>query len=242
MERWRDIPGYYEGIYQVSDHGRVRRIARGPATYPGRILKPSMRTGRLRVALTWNNRQRRFEVHRLVLQAFIGPPGPGQECNHKNGIPTDNRLENLEWCSHQENIDHAYQELGIAELTTHRGEDGGRSKLTEDQVNEIRRLWATGEYCEPDLAERFNVHWSTIHDIISRRTWTHLPEYPQPDSTPRRGERINTAKLTADQVKEIRRLYASFGYTQLDLSLRFGVSRSQIGHIIRRDYWKHVQD
>ncbi|ARM70701.1 HNH endonuclease [Mycobacterium phage Soul22] len=111
QEQWRPVVGY-EGMYEVSDLGRVRSVDRcvvtksGPRTYRGRLLHqhPDGR-GYLRASLSRvGDKPRMFKVHRLVLEAFVGPrPGNLSGC-HNNGINTDNRLENLRWDSHTENM------------------------------------------------------------------------------------------------------------------------------------------
>lgn len=100
-ERWKDIPGF-ENEYQASDFGRIRSLDRLVDTtrgwlrpMRGRILRGSnCGNGRLQVVLTG---QQHFKIHRLVLLTFIGPAPPGKQCCHNNGIPDDNRLENLRW-------------------------------------------------------------------------------------------------------------------------------------------------
>lgn len=109
-EIWKDIPGY-EGRYQVSDMGRVRSLEYHNAKGVKRIgiLKPAKdANGYLRCALSKNNKLITYKVHRLVAMAFIPNPNNFPQVNHKNGIKTDNRVENLEWCDYSMNISHAY--------------------------------------------------------------------------------------------------------------------------------------
>jgi|688.fasta_scaffold962742_2 hypothetical protein len=103
-EQWLPVVGY-EGIYEVSDQGRVRSLDR-IITYPdgheqthmGKGLSPwSDPQGRQQVTLTINSNTKSVRVHRLVLEAFIGPCPSGMVACHWNDDSTDNRLENLRW-------------------------------------------------------------------------------------------------------------------------------------------------
>lgn len=98
-EVFRPVCGW-EGLYEVSDRGRVRRSARGRSTYPGRVLKPFIVQGAPVVVLVRGRRLQRRRVHRLVAEAFLTPclPRPGAwRVVHRNGDPTDNRAANLAW-------------------------------------------------------------------------------------------------------------------------------------------------
>lgn len=90
IEQWRNVPRY-EGRYQVSSFGAVRRVG-------GKMLKPSYYRGYARVSL--GNKQR--TVHRIVAEAFIGPLLPGIKVNHKDGNKGNNRIENLEYMTRRE--------------------------------------------------------------------------------------------------------------------------------------------
>jgi len=115
MENWKDIKGY-EGLYQVSDLGRVKRLERVvPHAYSGfltlkeRVLKGKM-SRYLTVDLTNNNQEvKQFFIHKLVLETFVHNTENKTQGNHINGIKTDNRLENLEWCTPKENGLHAWR-------------------------------------------------------------------------------------------------------------------------------------
>ena len=97
-ERWLAVSGY-EGLYQVSDQGRIRSLHEGAA----QLLRPDFAQGYPRVTLYRDGVKRRYLVHLLVLTAFVGPRPAGMEGLHDNDIFTDARLVNLAWGSRSEN-------------------------------------------------------------------------------------------------------------------------------------------
>jgi hypothetical protein len=111
-EHWLPIPGY-EGLYAVSDLGRIRSLDRvitrrtdgRTQKVKGRVLRLSRSVkGRPIVILSASGQSRTRPVHRLVLLAFVGPCPPGLEACHNNGDRTDNRLSNLRFDTHSANI------------------------------------------------------------------------------------------------------------------------------------------
>lgn len=106
MEEWRDIPGY-EGLYQVSDDGRVFSTKRHGSS-GGELKGFVRRDGYEYFILYGNGKKLQIGGHRLVAIAFIPNPDNKREVNHKNGIKTDNRVDNLEWVTPKENTAHAF--------------------------------------------------------------------------------------------------------------------------------------
>lgn len=115
MEEWRDIKGY-EGYYQVSNKGRVRsldRIVNAPEKFggsrivKGQILALPLRVGYPSIGLFKNGKGEILYVHRIVAEAFIPNPENKPEVNHKDANRTNNNVENLEWVTHLENMQHS---------------------------------------------------------------------------------------------------------------------------------------
>jgi len=176
-EDWRDVESY-EGIYQVSNMGRVRRISGGRGARPGHVLNPGRDNhGYLLVALYRNRQKTVHRIHCLVCHAFHGCPLSSKyEVNHKNGKKDDNKASNLEWVTRSENESHAYRILGRKRPRGFLplGDANPFSKLTNDQVRQIRNLWATGDYTQVELSKLFEVSKPTICMIVNRKTWTHI--------------------------------------------------------------------
>lgn len=123
MEEWRSVIDY-EGIYEVSNMGRVRSIV-ADEHYRARILKPALHLrGYLFVNLYKNGKRKPRTIHRLVAKAFIPNPDNLPEVNHKDEDKTNNNVENLEWCTKSHNCSYGTH---IARAIETRNKNGGRS-------------------------------------------------------------------------------------------------------------------
>lgn len=172
MEEWRDIEGY-EGIYQVSDRGQVRRIC-GPSNCLDdtrtleRILSPKLAGKSYKeVSLCWRGRKYYASIHRLVAQAFLPNPLDLPEVDHIDGDKVNNRVENLEWVTRYERC----------------SRDGRRgvltralSKLTEAEVLEIRELYGRGEHTQREIGTMFGVSASAIGNLVRFEAWVSLSD------------------------------------------------------------------
>ena len=160
VEIWKDVVGF-EKYFSVSSLGRVL------SKRTNRILKQHVRKDR-RVTIATRIGGRRgnaycFKVHRLVAEAFIANPENKPTVNHIDGNPTNNILENLEWATEREQVEHGVQN-GLFVGT--KGVDSYQAALTEDDVLYIRSVYKPydKEFGARALANVFNVH----HCVISR--------------------------------------------------------------------------
>jgi hypothetical protein len=173
-EEWKDIPGY-EGRYQASTHGRVRSLDRtiyrkhahgGYATwdYKGRVLRQGLRKdGHLNVNLGEYNTKK---VHRLVLETFVGPCPQGKECLHKDGMPENNRLDNLHWGTRLANR----ADMRVHAQLYRRVQ--GSTWLSKDTILAIKRdLRDPKPPSQRVLAQKYGTHRNTINNI--NRGFTH---------------------------------------------------------------------
>lgn len=129
-EIWKDIVNL-EGLYQVSNLGRVRSLdhfrKNGAGIYlqKGKILSPQNANGYCFVRLSKNGKTRQYLIHRLVAQAFISNLEQYDEINHKDENKQNNHVSNLEWCTHKYNINYGTgnERRKNTELKTKRGDN-----------------------------------------------------------------------------------------------------------------------
>jgi len=177
-ERWLPVAGW-EMTHLVSDEGRVKRPGRWVNNNGGRSWLPDLiligtpvnkKTAHLQVRLTDNGRQKMVLVHRIMLEAHVGPCPPGVESIHRNDVADDNRLENLRWGTHTEN---AQDMIRNGHLVFTEGEDQWCAKLTRDDVLAIRAASENHDK-QRDIAARFNVSQTTVWRIVNRKSWRHV--------------------------------------------------------------------
>jgi len=173
MENWKDCKGW-EGLYEVSDLGRVRSIKRvkkthlGYRDYGGFIVNPFICTnGYMAVNFTDSNVREQVMIHRLVLTAFEGEPLNKHECCHYDGDRENNHLKNLRWDTRKNN--HADKKR---HGTDFRGSKNPFAKLTEQKVIEIRL--ARRHYTYKQIADIYGVSVGCIAKIMCRQSWRHV--------------------------------------------------------------------
>lgn len=166
---WLNHPKYPG--YRFSPEGNILSLKGKP-----KLLKP-------RIKLGYNNfvfydkkgKSHEVRLHRAIAEIFIENPKNKSEVNHKNGIKSDNRIENLEWVTKSENQKHAY-ETGLKNSRHRQGEHSNFSKLTNELVISIKKdLQAGGPRgFQQNLAEKYGVSHGTISMIKTGKIWAHL--------------------------------------------------------------------
>lgn len=168
QERWLPVYGY-EGLYDVSDQGRVRRMAPYLNTYVGRILKPARNSkGYYTVALYRNGVRAQHSLHAMVASAFCPKPEGATQVNHISGNKADNRASQLEWCTGSQNVKHAIRN-GLRRVN--RFEKHPMHKLTADQVRDIRCRYAAGGITMEALGREFGVCLGSVWMIVRNKIW-----------------------------------------------------------------------
>lgn len=166
VEIWKSIVGY-EGLYEISNLGRLRRIAPARGTTIGKIFKPAPdKKGYLRTRLTNDSgKGRTVKIHRLVATAFHDNPNNYPEVNHKDTNKKNNRADNLEWCTGKQNMNHAsLNGLLNGCYKGKYGKDHNRSinvKATHIDTGEVRIITGINE-----AARIFNTNAAAIWRVI----------------------------------------------------------------------------
>lgn len=190
-EQWRDAVGY-EGYFQVSNLGHVRRITGTnrwgdhPLNPPRKLTGAPNQDGYIQVHLSVHRNRGMRSIHILVAKAFIGPRPEGMEVNHKDTVKTNNRVDNLEYMTHGDNIRHAFAN-GIvprlkgaeyhAKRKAHwaaRGETHPRAEITVADVTEMRRRHKAGEPCA-QIARDYEMDRCHVWRIATGRSWKCVP-------------------------------------------------------------------
>lgn len=135
-----------------------------------RTLKPHTynRYGHQMISVKVDGRHTSRQVHRLVLEAFVGPCPEGMECRHLDGNPANNHVDNLRWGTHVDNMADRK-----AHGTNTTGEKHHKAQLTADDVYEIRRRCGSGEPVAK-VARDYQMSWSAVDHIKHRRNWRHI--------------------------------------------------------------------
>lgn len=179
IEEWRDVIGY-ESRYEVSSIGRVRsksylkhgRNRYGDISYftmPKIIATPLNNDGYSSMCLSMLGVRTTAVVHRLVAQAFIPNPDNLPQVNHIDSNRANNRVENLEWVTNQQNVQHSYD----SGSNSNKGEKHPRKVLTDDIVRQIREMWRHG-LSVINIGKSLGFNRSTVSKVVHGDNWSHV--------------------------------------------------------------------
>lgn len=206
MEIWKDINNY-EGIYQVSNKGRVKRssgVFKGANQFgpwerfrEEYIFKPSNDSRGYPQVILSTGVKRTARVHRLVAEMFLEPPSKDlvEEClkagvdyvpvNHKDNNPENNCVENLEWFSPSYNLQYAHEQNRKERSY---GMDNVNNVLSEEDVLEIYSLASAKTMSQESIADLYNIKQITVSNIKTGRSWSWLTKHPVKPKRWRRGK------------------------------------------------------
>lgn len=173
---YRELPGYPG--YRVGSDGSVWSCLARKGSYAYRPIgawreltqfnkKPASNTNRRYRIVSVRNRM--HFVHRLVLEAFVGPCPPGFECRHLDGDPSNNCLDNLAWGTPKSN-----QGDRVRHGTSNRGERNWNTILTTAVVRQLRTEYAAGGIGYRKLATKFGLHPVHVRKVVKRLIWKHV--------------------------------------------------------------------
>ena len=178
-EVWKEIEGY-EGFYAISTIGRVKSLSRTFIKSDGRrytvkekIIKPAIdKDGYLRIELNKIGDTKKYYVHRLVGLAFINNPNNKPQINHIDFDVKNNIVENLEWVTNQENIQHNVKH---GRLKDQYGQDNPNVKINKEIVFKIRNLRMEGKTLD-EISRLTGTSVSNVKNVIYKKTWTWLKD------------------------------------------------------------------
>ena len=203
--------------YIVSEDGKVFNSA------TGRKLKPErLRDGYERVTLYSLGGRSRHMVHRLVAQTYIPNPNGKPQVNHKDMVKHNNHVDNLEWVSAKENINHAWDS---GNLVASKGENKGNAVLTDSMVYEICSMMEQG--CRNvDICKHFSIDKHLVEDIRKGQSWEWVSK--KFDIRPSRGNRLSPNKVV--KIAEM----LQNGSKMSEVSRELGVSYKAVQNIKNR--------
>jgi len=151
--------------YEITEDGRVWSDKRRKWLNPQEHTKLKY----LQICLCKNNKKHIKQVHRLVLETFVGPCPDGCVCRHLDGDAQNNALENLCWGTCKEN-----EQDKVKHGTRAKGESHGLSKLTDVKIKIIRYLKDVAHFSLSDIAWQFDVNKTTVSRICRKEAWSHV--------------------------------------------------------------------
>ena len=169
QEIWKSIPGYEK--YEASTLGKIRSLNYLRTGKIKELKQGKSKLGYLFVVLCDNSKNKRFAVHQLIALTFLENSNNWKEVNHIDSNKQNNQVDNLEWSTRSLNIRHSVK---AGTFNVLHGEKNGNSKLTNDQVIQIKKHLLEGILSGQQIAEKCNTNKCRVSDIKTQRSWKHI--------------------------------------------------------------------
>lgn len=208
LEFWTSIVIKGEKIpYQVSNNGKIRN------SKTRKLLKPVIdKYGYPCVCLFYNKKRHNITVHKLVAMTYVKNPKNKPQVNHIDGIKTHNYRNNLEWVTPRENVVHSYKN-GLHDNVAI-GERHGNNIYSTEQIKNVCMLLEQNKLTYSQISNQTGVRVSTIHDIVSKKYWTHISKNYHIDRY-----NVRKRKPVSDDVRQLIIKYAMEGKSVHDIRL-----------------------
>lgn len=234
-EVWKPILNY-EGFYEASSHGNIRRVKGGKGTTLGVNLKRSLcrRGYPMHRLYRGKNTGKTFSCHSLVCSAFHGPMPDGMECCHKDGNKLNSRADNLEWGTPSHNAYHKF-----LHGTQRQGEQHAGSNLKNRHIVEIFRLRSVG-LTPLEIARRFGIYEAAVHNIITRKLWRFV-EVPSEYLVFPKLMHVTKKLLNEESIRDMFKLKGC-GFTNKRISEMIWVSLQSVNSVFDGKSWVRTVD
>lgn len=230
----------YPTNYFVTSFGRVFTIHNDKLHF---MKLQKDKHGYIRVQISFKDENENYHLvnimlHRLVAMSFIDNPNNLDEVNHLDGDKENNFVWNLEWCTHSENMLHAYR-TGL----NHSGEKNSQSIYTEKQIHQVCKLLQANKLPKPKISEETGVAIYTIDKILQGKKWRAVSKDYDLSKYDRKS--INTGstpKYTVDQIEQVCKLLEENNNTMIEISQITGVRFYTIADIKRKRTWTRISN